>query len=224
MTRLPSYLLLGWALMSISSCTTEDQEILLEVSALAWADDSPEVGATVVLEEQRLSNGVLNGFYTAVDEGPTDANGNITLRTVRSNVLSIRVRLMQDQCFEELVELNPEDLLSNGTPNALDIEVMPKATVEATLVNQLPECLGTNNNMIYRWIPREVNGAASDVRWTCGTDWQALGAGETTEDLCFITGNTWLLHHRQWTCPGVDSTVIDSVWCPKGGLVELMLD
>ena len=224
MTRLPSYLLLGWALMSISSCTTEDQEILLEVSALAWADASPEVGATVVLEEQRLSNGVLNGFYTAVDEGPTDANGNITLRTVRSNVLSIRVRVMQDQCFEGLVELNPEDLLSNGTPNALDIEVMPKATVEATLVNQLPECLGTNNNMIYRWIPREVNGAASNVRWTCCTDWQALGAGETTEDLCFITGNTWLLHHRQWTCTGVDSTVIDSVWCPKGGLVELMLD
>ena len=178
----------------------------------------------MVLEEQRLSNGVLNGFYTAVDEGLTDANGNINLRTVRSNVLSIRVRVMQDQCFEELVELNPEDLLSNGTPNALNIEVMPKATLEATLVNQLPECLGTNNNMIYRWIPREVNGAASDVRWTCGTDWQALGAGETTEDLCFITGNTWLLHHRQWTCPGVDSTVIDSVWCPKGGLVELMLD
>ena len=50
MTRLPSYLLLGWALMSISSCTTEDQEILVEVSALAWADASPEVGATVVLE------------------------------------------------------------------------------------------------------------------------------------------------------------------------------
>ena len=66
MTRLPSYLLLGWALMSVSSCTTEDQEILVEVSALAWADASPEVGATVVLEEQRLSNGVLNGFYTCL--------------------------------------------------------------------------------------------------------------------------------------------------------------
>ena len=79
MTRLPSYLLLGWALMTINSCTTEDQEILMEVSALAWADASPEEGATVVLEEQRLSNGVLNGFYTAVDEGKKNKQKNFHL-------------------------------------------------------------------------------------------------------------------------------------------------
>ena len=40
--------------IALCSCKEEAQEILLEVTAVQWAQPmNPEVGATVILEEQR---------------------------------------------------------------------------------------------------------------------------------------------------------------------------
>ena len=68
---------------------------------------TPVAGVRVVLEEQRLNNGVLNAFYTEIEEANTDASGVVELETVRSNVLSIRIRAEKEGCFTEIVELNP---------------------------------------------------------------------------------------------------------------------
>lgn len=190
---------------------------------MEWADPTaPATQVQVTLEEQRLENGVLNGFYTEVDQAVTGADGVVELETVRSNVLSIRLRVDRDGCFEELVLFNPEDLSSGETVNQQEVAVMSQTRVDASLSNTLPEC--TNSNMIYRWIPRDVEGAASEVRWSCGTDWVAVEGGVTDHSTCFITGDTWLLHHRYWACAGLDSTAIDSVWCPAGGVVNLTLN
>ena len=204
------------------SCRPEDSSIRFRVACVEWADPSaPASQVEVTLEEQRLENGVLNGFYTEVDQAVTGADGVVELTTVRSNVLSIRLRVAREGCFEELVPFNPEDLTSGETFNHEEVAVMPQSRVEASLSNSLPEC--TNSNMIYRWIPRDVEGAASGVRWSCGTDWVAVEGGGTDQSTCFITGDTWLLHHRYWACAGLDSTAIDSVWCPAGEVVSLNL-
>ena len=204
------------------SCRPEDSSIRFRVACVEWADPSaPASQVEVTLEEQRLENGVLNGFYTEVDQAVTGADGVVELATVRSNVLSIRLRVAREGCFEELVPFNPEDLTSGETLNHEEVAVMTQTRVEASLSNSLPEC--TNSNMIYRWIPRDVEGAASEVRWSCGTDWVAVEGGGTDQSTCFITGDTWLLHHRYWACAGLDSTAIDSVWCPAGEVVSLNL-
>ena len=204
------------------SCRPEDSSIRFRVACVEWADPSaPASQVEVTLEEQRLENGVLNGFYTEVDQAVTGADGVVELATVRSNVLSIRLRVAREGCFEELVPFNPEDLTSGETLNHEEVAVMPQTRVDASLSNSLPEC--TNSNMIYRWIPRDVEGAASEVRWSCGTDWVAVEGGGTDQSTCFITGDTWLLHHRYWACAGLDSTAIDSVWCPAGEVVSLNL-
>ena len=204
------------------SCRPEDSSIRFRVACVEWADPSaPASQVQVTLEEQRLENGVLNGFYTEVDQAVTGADGVVELATVRSNVLSIRLRVAREGCFEELVPFNPEDLTSGETLNHEEVAVMPQTRVDASLSNSLSEC--TNSNMIYRWIPRDVEGAASEVRWSCGTDWVAVEGGGTDQSTCFITGDTWLLHHRYWACAGLDSTAIDSVWCPAGEVVSLNL-
>ena len=204
------------------SCRPEDSSIRFRVACVEWADPSaPASQVQVTLEEQRLENGVLNGFYTEVDQAVTGADGVVELATVRSNVLSIRLRVAREGCFEELVPFNPEDLTSGETLNHHEVAVMPQTRVDASLSNSLPEC--TNSNMIYRWIPRDVEGAASEVRWSCGMDWVAVEGGGTDQSTCFITGDTWLLHHRYWACAGLDSTAIDSVWCPAGEVVSLNL-
>ena len=204
------------------SCRPEDSSIRFRVTCVEWATPSaPASQVQVTLEEQRLENGVLNGFYTEVDQAVTGADGVVELTTVRSNVLSIRLRVAREGCFEELVPFNPEDLSSGETLNHHEVAVMPQTRVDASMSNTLPEC--TNSNMIYRWIPRDVEGAASEVRWSCGTDWVAVEGGDTDPSTCFITGDTWLLHHRYWACAGLDSTAIDSVWCPAGEVVSLDL-
>ncbi len=204
------------------SCRPEDSSIRFRVACVEWADPSaPASQVQVTLEEQRLENGVLNGFYTEVDQAVTGADGVVELATVRSNVLSIRLRVAREGCFEELVPFNPDDLTSGEMLNHHEVAVMPQTRVDASLSNSLPEC--TNSNMIYRWIPRYVEGAASEVRWSCGTDWVAVEGGGTDQSTCFITGDTWLLHHRYWACAGLDSTAIDSVWCPAGEVVSLNL-
>ena len=202
-------------------CRPNDQEILLEIHTTKWSDpDSPESGATVILEEQRLQNGVLNSFFTEVERATTDGSGVVQLSTIRSNVLSIRIRVEQTDCFDEVVELNPESLASDGTINEVDVSVMPQCRVNGLISNTNNVC--PSSDLIFRWIPRDVVGAASEVRWTCDTQWQGLPNGEFAEEYCWISGDTWLLHHRYWAC--LDSTHLDSVWCPKGAVVQLTLD
>ena len=168
----------------------EAQEILIEVTAVQWAQPmNPEVGATVILEEQRLQNRVLNSFYTrwtALD----DELGMAQLQTTRNNVLSLRVRVEQEDCFDEWVELNPENLMSDGSVNHVNVAVMPQCLLQTSVIHAGEEC--NTSDMIYRWIPREVPNAASEVRWTCDTDWQALSPGQTEDQACWIAGGTWL--------------------------------
>lgn len=209
------------ACLAVTSCTPESQELVFEVSAVQWASPSElEVGAEVILEEQRLQNGILNSFYTEVDRATTDGTGPVTLRTVRSNVLSIRVRVEQDDCFDELVDFNPETLNVGDTPNLVELSVMPQCQVNAEIVNDGNPC--PTSELIYRWIPRNVEGAATDTRWTCGTGWQDVQPGESELEYCWISGETWLVYQRYWSC--LDSTHLDSTWCPKGGLVTLTLE
>ena len=110
--------------------------------------------------------------------------------------------------------------MTDGTPNVVDVSVMPQCLVNATIDNTSSPC--PNYNMNFKWTPREVEGAASEVRFTCGTDWQTVGYDDTENAVCYITGGTWLLHRRFWGC--VDSTNLDSVWCAPGGVVMLDLD
>lgn len=214
-------LLLGCLLVVFGSCRPESLDIVVEVHVVQWADPSlPEVGATVILEEQRLTNGVINSFFTEIDRSVTPASGVVELQTVRSNVLSLRIRVEQPDCFDEIVELNPEELLTDGTPNAIDVAVMPQCAIHADIHNETSPC--PNFDVIYRWTPRNVYGAASDVKFTCETEWQAVSFGETENVVCYITGGTWLLHRRFWSC--ADSTNLDSIWCPVGEVVNLTLD
>ena len=170
------FLIFGLVLAAwLSGCDTEGQVVRFQIQTLEWATPStPVAGVRVVLEEQRLNNGVVNAFYTELEEANTDASGMVELETVRSNVLSIRVRAEKEGCFTEIVELNPETL-STATPNAVEVVIMPQCFVQAELDNTNSPCPGTNTN--YKWTPRDVTGAASDVRWTCDTDWQDLKMG-----------------------------------------------
>lgn len=211
---------LGAALLLCASCTPDPQEITFDVAVVQWASpETPSTGTEVYLEEQRLQNGVLNSFFTEVDHATTDAAGHVQLETVRSNVLSVRVRVEREACFDEVVSFNPEDLITD-TPNEVTVAVMPQAQVTASVDNLDPECAW--DNLLYRWIPREISGAASDVRWTCETEWQAVSPGDVDHVTCYITGDTWLLHQRFWSC--LDSTHLDSVWCPMGESIQLSLD
>ena len=204
----------------LMGCDPEEQVVRFQVQTLEWANPSAAAsGVRVVLEEQRLNNGVLNAFFTEIEEATTDGSGLVELQTVRSNVLSIRIRAEKEGCFTEIVALNPETLTTE-TPNAVDVLVMPQCFIEATIDNTNSPCPGSNTN--YKWTPRNAVGAASDVRWTCETGWQGVAYGEVRYENCAISGGTWLLHRRNWAC--ADSTLIDSVWCPAGGTVELVLD
>ena len=102
----PFLILLALASLLLFGCEPEGQDIAFEVNVTQWANpDLPEVGATVVLEEQRLTNGVLNSFFTEIERATTSEGGVVELQTVRSNVLALRIRVEQADCFDEIVDL-----------------------------------------------------------------------------------------------------------------------
>ncbi|MDA0729155.1 MAG: hypothetical protein O3B70_06380 [Bacteroidetes bacterium] len=198
------------------------EDILLRVRAFEWSQPGlPALGVDVTLEEQRLENGILNGYFTEVATESTGQEGVVELSTPLANVLSLRVRASKEGCFDEVVLLNPEDLLTDGTWNEVTLNIMAQCQVQAT-VRHDSHC--TNQPLLYRWIPRNVPGSQGDIRWTGGTDWNALNSPESDDVSALITGGTWLLHHRVWQCAGADSTALDSVWCPEGGSIQFTLD
>lgn len=221
MTRLFPCFLIAF---SLAACRPENQnEWLFQIETASWLDENaPVAGVEVVLEEQRLNNGVLNAFYTEVDEGVTDNNGQLTLSTSRGNVLSIRLHLTKEGCFEEFVLFNPETLTTGSDGNVAKVGIMPACEVNATIHHANNPCM--EDNLIHRWIPRDLPGTEENVRWSCGTDWQALEPGASTNQLCTITGDTWLAYQLIWTCQGADSVRLDSTWCPAGESLLLALE
>ena len=159
--------MLAASLLLLASCDREPQEIALAVSVVQWAQpDMPAEGVKVILEEQRLTNGVVNAFYTAVDEQLTDASGMVELNTERTNVLAMRVRAEKEGCFDEILDVSPSSLVTDGTPNPFSLAIMPLCLVQADIDNTNSPCPSTD--MIYKWIPREVGrrgvGRQMDLR------------------------------------------------------------
>lgn len=205
-------------------CQSEfDNVWRLNIRTVQWDDASlPVSDVQVILEEQRLTNGVLNAFYTEVDEGVSDVNGKLILATERGNVLSIRLHVMKDGCFDEFVLFNPETLVTGEDGNDVDVAIMPACEVEATVSHVNNPCL--DDNMIYRWIPRNPLNNGEDARWDCGKEWKAVAPGSSANESCRIVGDAWLAYQLVWSCGGADSTVLDSAWCPAGGSLVLDLD
>ena len=76
----PFLTFLALASLLLFGCEPEGQDIAFEVNVTQWANpDLPEVGATVVLEEQRLTNGVLNSFFTEIERATTPESGVVAL-------------------------------------------------------------------------------------------------------------------------------------------------
>ena len=225
MSRFSPHLLLGWALAAMlvlgwTGCDPESQDIVVEVHAIQWAQpDVPEEGATVVLEEQRLTNGVLNSFFTEIERQTTDATGVVTLDHHAKQCVGhsgacgtgrVFRRNRRTQSRRPVDRRHPQRRGRGG-----------HAAVPGDRRHRQRQLTLSWIDVIYKWTPREVAGAASDVRWTCDTDWQAVGYGETENATCYVTGDTWLLHRRFGR---VQTAPLDSVFCPKGGVVDLTLD
>ena len=210
--------------LAIAGCRPDNHNVwVFQVETSSWLDaNAPVTGVQVVLEEQRLNNGVLNAFYTEVDEGVTDGNGQLALSTSRGNVLSIRLHLTKEGCFEEFLLFNPETLTTGSEGNDAMVGIMPACEVNATINHANNPCM--EDDLIHRWIPRDLPGTETSVRWSCGTDWEALEPGASTTQLCTITGDTWLAYQLIWTCQGTDSVRLDSAWCPAGETLSLTLE
>lgn len=198
------------------------EDILLRVRALEWAQPgTPALGVDIALEEQRLNNGILNGYFTEVATASTGQEGVVELSTPLANVLSLRIRASKEGCFDEVVLLNPEDLLTDGTWNEVTLSIMSQCQIDASVLHN-SHC--TAQPLLYRWIPRNVPSVDADIRWTGGTDWNAVNGSDSEQVAALITGGTWLVHHRVWQCTGADSTALDSIWCPEGGSIQFTLD
>ena len=162
--------MLAASLLLLSSCDREPQEIALAVSVVQWAQpDMPAEGVKVILEEQRLTNGIVNAFYTA---GRT---AHRRLGEQHTNVLAMRVR--RKKKADEILDISPSSLV---TTDAQSVQFGHHAPLldQAEIDNANSPCPTTP--MLYR-IPE---------KWRRGVDVKRPAAQIATSSPGSLEGST----------------------------------
>lgn len=200
--------MLMMAALLLTGCCREDcaNTYILEGTLVSSVDDQPCNGFEIVLEEQVLENGVLNGFYEVAATTYTDAAGFFSVDFPRKRALAYRVKVEEDGWFDLNEEIDPESFLPD-VPLHLDLVTTPVAELTMNISNIAPaldddvarfrllKSFTEYSNCHTEWVV--FNGAAVDSTWNC-----------------ILPGGTWMPYlFIDQTDPDEDITTTDSVFC-----------
>jgi hypothetical protein len=191
----------------ISGCCRNDcaNTYIIEGVVIELATGLPCVGFEVVMEEQVLENGVLNGFFETAGTANTDEAGFFTISFPRKSALEYRIGIDEEGWFGISEDINPDDF-SPDIPVHIDMEAVPKAELSVNIINQIPSA--ELDKLRFRFLEDFEHYT------TCGTDWRVFeGASVDTTINCILPGNVWMPYLHIDQSGEEDVEVSDSIYC-----------
>jgi hypothetical protein len=205
MRHIPTLLFL--LLIALVGCRKNDnQGMLINGKVSDVRNNSGLGGVDITLSEQVVEDGSLNASFQLADETTTDGGGNYELDFERRNALVYRVDYEKQGYFSRQLELNPDDL-TPGEPFGRSLGMIPEATFEVRILNANP--VSANDEIRFRNLDGNFGCAC------CNTDWIVKeGMMVDTTFSCRLHGDFMMHFTYEITKVGIDSTVVDSVYCP----------
>ncbi len=193
-------------LLSAVSCNKNDVEGMEMTGKVRDSRNSSGVSnVSVLVEEQVVEGGALNGAYQFAVQTTTDGSGNYQANFERKNSLTYKLDFTKSGYFGVTREVNPDDL-TPGTPYTLNTVLTPEAFVEVHIYNANPE---TSQDFIrFRYMNANFDCEC------CGNGWKEFsGTMVDTTIMCRLHGDYMLSYTYE-----VDKTLevieVDSIYCP----------
>ncbi len=201
------FLLFALLLFAVLACNKNNESDLLIEGRVADSRNSSGLGSVEVnLQEQVLADGVLNASFQQAAQASTASDGSYELAFERKNALLYRLQFEKTGYFDRTLEVNPDDVRPGETVTR-NLSMTPEAFFEVRLWNTSGS--GSDSELRFRNLDGDFGCAC------CTTDWVVIDGGTTdTTFTCSLHGDFMIHFTYEITQPGIDTTVVDSVYCP----------
>jgi hypothetical protein len=207
MKRTNAYCLILLAATSVlwMSCKKEESQVYkIKGQVYTAIDNSPLQGASVVLSQQVIANGIYNSNYTPAAESTTDASGAYAMEWDRTNSNGIKVVASFPDYISKTTYINPA-YLSVGEAYNQNLTIHPQAFIQVRASN--PD--GASSDFF------GITWANANFECSCCNSTQVgfYGAVDSTYT-CKLYGNTWLLFDKKFQTAEQDTIIRDSIFVP----------
>ena len=206
-------------MMLYTGCCREDcaNTYILEGTLISSVDNLPCEGFEIVLEEQVLESGVLNGFFEEVAITNTDGAGFFRIEFPRKNALAYRLKVEEDGWFNLEKDLDPEGFLPDVAFH-LDLMTTPVSELFITISNMPPS---TDDDIARFRLLKSFSEYTN-----CHTDWVVFnGEGIDSTWNCVLPGGTWMPYlFIDQTDPEDEISTTDSVFCEPFSSSQILVE
>lgn len=206
-------------IMLLTGCCREDcaNTYILEGTLVSSIQSEPCEGFEIVLEEQVLEGGVLNGFFEEAATTSTDAAGYFRMEFPRKSALAYRVKVEEDGWFNLNEDINPESFVPD-VPLILDLVTTPVSELQITVTNMPPS---TEDDVARLRLLKSFTAYSN-----CHTEWVVLnGEGIDSTWNCVLPGGTWMPYlFIDQTDPEDEISTTDSVFCEPFSSAQIHLE
>ena len=200
--------LLAFVLLAIASCKKEKRNVhILKGTVTDGRTGSGLSGCFVEVEQQVLSDGTFGGVYNSAATGSTGSSGEYNLEWERENMVEVRLVVERDDYIERKINLNPTSFNPDEAVTQ-NVELYPEAYVQVNIARSIA---GSNSDHFdFRFDNADFDCVC------CNNNWKSIaGANADTTFSCRLYGDTWLKFKKQILTQELDTTITDSIFCPR---------
>lgn len=199
------------------ACTkTNNQNLLLSGYVFDHRNGSGVGDVYISLSEQVVESGSLNSDFEVAAEVTSSSNGAYNMLFNRRNALTYRLDLEKQGYFDKRIELNPDDFRP-GKPVTQNITMVTEAEFDIQLVNVMP--YDSDDEIRFRKINADFNCMCCDNEWV-----EVQGMDVDTTLSCKLYGDYYLKYQYQIHKGELDTTIIDSTYCPAFQTTSITLN
>ncbi|GAB4298867.1 MAG: hypothetical protein Kow0068_22610 [Marinilabiliales bacterium] len=166
----------------VSACKKKEDNYIITGIVYNAMNSETVPGVNIEVSAQMIENGTWNSQYTNLTSVVSQNDGSYRIELDNVKIASLRFNLTKNNYFNELIDINPENL-SNSEENNQDLAVYPMAWIKYHIENQNP--YDEQDILKIR-----VNGITKDDLNCCNEEYeQYTGMSVNVDEICKIPGN-----------------------------------
>ncbi|MFT4778647.1 MAG: hypothetical protein ACI80P_001540 [Flavobacteriales bacterium] len=161
--------------------------------------------ASVLVQEQVVEGGALNGALQFAVQTTSDGGGEYTANFERKNALTYNIDFTKAGYFDVTREVNPDNL-SPGVGYTVNTVMTPEAFIEVNIFNANPET--SEDFMRFRYMNANFDCEC------CGNSWMEFTGTIVDSTLTCRLHGDYTLYYTFEVNRGEEIIEFDSIFCP----------
>jgi hypothetical protein len=193
------------AVMSLSQCKKEEGKYAIQGKITHARTGAPLGGAAVNVQKKVVGGSVFNAAYTSAANTTAGSDGHYKMEFDRENFAGLKLVAHYSQFISREQELNVSGFSVGSTYNQ-SLSLYPEAYIEVHYQHSI--LAAPSDKIRFTFLNAQFDCVC------CTEGYKEFPGIVDTLTQCKLYGDQWLKYRVIFTKSEVDSTLVDSVYCP----------